>query len=231
MTPLWNNMRPLARPWLLVPLALVFTLSLMNLLSGQTEADLPPESMFYLGAIDVGGAELSMNRVDHFSDRPLFSPSRRPEELIDVNPAQEETLSGVPLEKLDGWTLLGIFDSGEVRGAIIRLQDGTQRRLVLGQNIGGWILESLDARGARLKSPTGGARAVLNLDLAAVTEQVSESAEVIEQNSEITEPPEPQDSILETPDSDSGKEAAPPRRRGFGEIYGDRDVPRAPGAQ
>ena len=44
------------------------------------------------------------------------------------------------VESIDGINLLGIFGSGEVAGAIIRLDNGERQRLLVGESIkvGDW---------------------------------------------------------------------------------------------
>ena len=110
----------------------------------------------------------SARELTVFGDRPLFSATRR----IKVRPPAEESAPKSepvgPVLTLDKWSLLGIFDSGEVEGALIRHPDSGRHRLVLGESVDGWELISVDPRSVRFKSVAGGSQAELNMALATV---------------------------------------------------------------
>ena len=110
----------------------------------------------------------SSEALTAFSERPLFSATRR----IKVRPPAPEAAPKAepvgPILTLDKWSLLGIFDSGEVEGALIRHPDSGRHRLVVGERIDGWELTGVDPRSVRFKSVAGGSQAELNMALATV---------------------------------------------------------------
>ena len=103
-----------------------------------------------------------------FAERPLFSATRR----IKVRPpgpkAEPKSELAAPVLTLDKWSLLGIFDSGEVEGALIRHPESGRHRLVVGERVGGWELASVDPRSVRFESVAGGSQAELHMALATV---------------------------------------------------------------
>ncbi len=110
----------------------------------------------------------SSQELTDFSERPLFSATRR----IKVRPAASEAAPksepAGPILTLDKWSLLGIFDSGEVEGALIRHPESGRHRLVVGERVGGWELTSVDPRSVRFESVAGGSQAELRMALATV---------------------------------------------------------------
>lgn len=95
-----------------------------------------------------------------FIFRPLFSTRRRAPE---PPPKTDSSVSGevTPaadarvVRTMEGSRLLGIFGSGEVEGAIVRLDNGQRRRLVVGDRLDGWVLQSVSAREIRFVSDAG----------------------------------------------------------------------------
>ena len=104
-----------------------------------------------------------------FSERPLFSATRRTKVRPPAPKAEPKSEAAEPVLTLDRWSLLGIFDSGEVEGALIRHPDSGRHRLVVGERVDGWELTSVDPRSVRFKSVAGGSQAELNMALATVT--------------------------------------------------------------
>ena len=103
-----------------------------------------------------------------FSERPLFSATRRTK-VRPLDPKVEpKPEPAAPVLTLDKWSLLGIFDSGEVEGALIRHPNSGRHRLVVGERVDGWELTSVDPRSVRFKSVAGGSQAELNMALATV---------------------------------------------------------------
>lgn len=104
-----------------------------------------------------------------FADRPLFSSTRRIKVAppsIDADSAAQDEPPAVT-STLEGWALLGIFDSGEVEGALIRHSDGKRHRVRLGEAIEGWELVSVEPRSIRFTS-SNGSSAGLDMALATV---------------------------------------------------------------
>ena len=103
-----------------------------------------------------------------FSERPLFSATRRTKVRPPEAKAEPKPQPAAPVLTLDKWSLLGIFDSGEVEGALIRHPESGRHRLVVGERVGGWELASVDPRSVRFESVAGGSQAELHMALATV---------------------------------------------------------------
>lgn len=88
-------------------------------------------------------AGLSQPRVDEaalllaISDRPLFSPSRRPP------PPPPPPAAAPPPDALSGAQLLGVFSAGSAGGAILRAE-GRVRRASVNDRIGEWTLQKIE---------------------------------------------------------------------------------------
>ena len=106
--------------------------------------------------------------VTAFAERPLFSATRRIKVRPPAAEAAPKTEPTGPILSLDQWSLLGIFDSGEVEGALIRHPNSGRHRLVVGESVDGWELTSVDPRSVRFQSVAGGSQAELNMALATV---------------------------------------------------------------
>jgi type II secretory pathway component PulC len=74
--------------------------------------------------------------------RPLFWEGRRPleEAAVAVAPKPAQGKAG----KLAGVKLLGVFGAGDTAGIIVA-EKGKKRRILLGEELSGWTLESVDA--------------------------------------------------------------------------------------
>ena len=152
-------------------LVMLTGVTLINFFSGLPEAKEPPASLFYNpDPARWGGAEEQPQTFPAFSERPLFSSTRRvkvpPPEV--AAPPKPTLKSERTLETLEGWSLLGIFDSGEVKGAFIRHVNGESRRVSLGEQVEGWRLVAVDLRSVSLQSISGSASASLDMKLATV---------------------------------------------------------------
>lgn len=152
-------------------LVILTGVTLANFFSGLPEAKEPPASLFYNpDPTRWGGAEEQPRTFPAFSERPLFSSTRRvkvpPPEV--APPPKTMPKSEPKVETLEGWSLLGIFDSGEVKGAFIRHANGESHRVSLGEQVEGWRLVAVDPRSVGLQSISGSARASLDMKLATV---------------------------------------------------------------
>jgi len=80
---------------------------------------------------------------EEIRNRPLFWASRRP--LIAQSQVIEGTVEGESAVKgeLDKVQLVGIFGAGESAG-IITLVKGKKRRILVGEDIDGWTLDSVE---------------------------------------------------------------------------------------
>ena len=154
---------------LAVVLLVLSLVTVSNLFSGLPDPRQPSPDLFanpdetsWTSQDETTGA------VTAFAERPLFSATRR----IKVRPPAAEAAPKPeptgPILSLDQWSLLGIFDSGEVEGALIRHPNSGRHRLVVGESVDGWELTSVDPRSVRFKSVAGGSQAELNMSLATV---------------------------------------------------------------
>ena len=151
-------------------LLVMFAVTAVNVFSGSPEARSPAESLFQYP--DAGQwQKVSSERVGagSFAERPLFKPSRRAAAPLEAEVVPVTTNVAVT-RTLDGWALLGIFDSSEMKGAIVRHRDGSRHRAVLGEQVDNWRLISVSARSAQFESVTDGSVAELNMGLARIKE-------------------------------------------------------------
>ena len=150
-------------------LAILLLITVSNLFSGLPDPRQPSSDLF------VNPDETSWTSLDDinetytaFAERPLFSATRRIKVPPAAPDAAPEPEPAGPILSLDEWSLLGIFDSGEVEGALIRHPNSGRHRLVVGESVDGWELTSVDPRSVRFKSVAGGSQAELNMSLATV---------------------------------------------------------------
>ena len=113
-----------------------------------------------------GSAVVSQVEHDDFVTRPLFLAVRRPTAPVVIAEAMPEPASQVQEMPFDGVGLLGVFASGGVEGAIVKLDDGTRLRVYLGESVNGWELTETGLRSAVFVAPSG---ATSRLELAVVS--------------------------------------------------------------
>lgn len=127
--------------------ATLLLITLTNLLIGTPDAKLPASSLFFTPDMSAWDEMPQDASTEDFEERPLFSESRRPFVPTAQEPvATEGVPKPMPRQTLRGWSLLGIFNSGEVEGVIVRQKDGTRRRVLVGDAAGGWRLLSVEPR-------------------------------------------------------------------------------------
>ena len=150
-------------------LAILLLITVSNLFSGLPDPRQPSSDLF------VNPDETSWTSLDDinetytaFAERPLFSATRRIKVPPAAPDAAPEPEPAGPILSLDKWSLLGIFDSGEVEGALIRHPKSGRHRLVVGEQVDGWELLSVDPRAVRFKSVAGDSQAELSMALATV---------------------------------------------------------------
>lgn len=92
-----------------------------------------------------------------FVFRPLFSISRRaaektavPEPDVEIAVAKEAVVAD-----MKGFVLLGVFASANSEGVILRSKDGVRQRLYVGEQVGGWTLNSVEPRAGEFSGPSG----------------------------------------------------------------------------
>ena len=201
-------------------LLMLLLVTVSNLFSGLPDPRQPSPDLFanpdetsWTSQDETTGA------VTAFAERPLFSATRR----IKVRPPAAEAAPKPeptgPILSLDKWSLLGIFDSGEVEGALIRHPNSGRHRLVVGESVDGWELTSVDPRSVRFKSVAGGSQAELNMSLATVEVlSVPESgAEVARAGSPANSVKEQRPKAVEAGDAAEAPEIITPS---FGNFYG-----------
>lgn len=146
---------------------LLFTVS--NLFSGLPDPREPSSDLFANPDETSWAPQDATNEaVTDFAERPLFSATRRTRVSRPAPTAVPKPEPAAPILSLDQWSLLGIFDSGEVEGALIRHPNSGRHRLVVGESVDGWELTSVDPRSVRFQSVAGGSQAELNMALATV---------------------------------------------------------------
>ena len=132
----------------------------------QPPAPIPPAAST-LSAIRLElPADPEGGRTGQLVARPLFWASRTPppEETGAPSPAEQPRAP----EMLDKTMLLGLFTSGGVSGAILKVA-GKSQRLLVGQALGSWTLESISGEEAVFAREDGaGGQRRLTLEHAAV---------------------------------------------------------------
>jgi hypothetical protein len=88
-------------------------------------------------AIELVSAELS----EELRARPLFWPSRRVR-VDNTESASVEQKTPAPETEIDKLKLVGVFGAGE-SGGIIALVEGKKRRILVGEVVEGWSLDSV----------------------------------------------------------------------------------------
>ena len=109
-------------------------------------------------------AAVAEDERDEIVARPLFWPSRRPADVV-------SGAGGAPPPKPGQGELrdvkqVGVFGSGDQAG-IIALVKGKKRRILLGEDIGGWTLESIGSTDSEFAN--GARRETLTLQRGSVT--------------------------------------------------------------
>jgi len=201
-------------------LTTVYTLS-----AGSPKPVLPSSALFEPVSIaqTLSSSRPELSSFD-FILRPVFAldrKPRRPDLLSENGPAlvASETDADV-VESIDGINLLGIFGSGEVAGAIIRLDNGERQRLVVGESIKGWTLGSIESRRVLLQAVTG---EEARLEMAYATDQSILATEMeAESGSAIPQVTATAGALNQNNDAPTQKAepARPPARVSFENMYG-----------
>ena len=204
------------------------------LLAGSPQPIAPASSLFApVSVVSVLADSRPVLSSADFSLRPVFAIQRVPppplqpvsEEIEE--PSAEAALSDEVVSSIDGVRLLGIFGSGEVAGAIIRLDNGERQRLSVSESVKGWTLQSLEPRGALFEAATG-QRALLRMTFS--TDQA------VEEGSVVSAVPSAQSGLSPQPvDSASGSDAAeaeaPTGFSTFGDMYQVRQAKKENGGK
>ncbi len=159
-------------------LTLVFILILLFSVVGLLVSAHPPAKL--PSADSLVGTELRRSGVvsaQHSNEmraRPVFWPSRLP---VDAPLAVvEEPKSNVKKSALDKVKLLGIFGVGDSTG-IIALVEGKKKRILLGDKVVGWSLDSIDRNEAVFVAGGQTQKLTLKYTLTGVTEVAQSTAD------------------------------------------------------
>ena len=201
-------------------LTTVYTLS-----AGSPKPVLPSSALFEPVSIaqTLSSSRPELSSFD-FILRPVFALDRKPRrpDLLSENDAGlvASEADADAMESIDGINLLGIFGSGEVAGAIIRLDNGERQRLMVGESIKGWRLGSIESRRALLQAATG---EEARLEMAYATDQSILATEVEGgSGSDTPEATATDGALSQNNDEPTQKSelARPPTRMSFENIYG-----------
>ena len=201
-------------------LTTVYTLS-----AGSPKPVLPSSALFEPVSIaqTLSSSRPELSSFD-FVLRPVFALDRKPRrpDLLSENDAAlvASEVDADVVESIDGINLLGIFGSGEVAGAIIRLDNGEQQRLVVGESIKGWTLGSIESRRVRLQAVTG---EEARLEMAYATHQSILATEMEGESGSANPQATPTDGALNQNNdapTEKAEPARPPTRMSFENMYG-----------
>ena len=222
----WTSWRDWPKPLKLSASLIVGALGLTTVytISAGTPTPVLPSSALFepvsvLQTLSLSRPELSSS---DFVLRPVFALDRKPRrpDLLSENDAALVASEADAVESIDGINLLGIFGSGEVAGAIIRLDNGDRQRLVVGESIKGWTLGSIESRRALLQAVTG---EEARLEMVYATDQSILPTEMEgESGSAIPHATATDGALSQNNDAPTQKAepARPPTRMSFENIYG-----------
>jgi hypothetical protein len=121
----------------LVCLQLAYGAIQLAAISGPDPVQPAPDSL-QVPAV-LGPAVVAANERNEIITRPLFWAGRQPADAVET---QEEPKGKAG--ELKGVKLVGVFGSGE-RAGIIALVKGKKQRILVGERLEGWTLESIEA--------------------------------------------------------------------------------------
>ena len=222
----WTSWRDWPKPLQLSASLIVGALGLTTVytISAGTPTPVLPSSALFepvsvVQTLSSSRPELSSS---DFVLRPVFALDRKPRrpDLLSENDAALVASEADAVESIDGINLLGIFGSGEVAGAIIRLDNGERQRLMVGESVKGWTLGSIESRRALLQAVTG---EEARLEMAYATDQSILATEMEgETGSVIPHATATDGALSQNNDAPTQKAepARPPTRMSFENIYG-----------
>ncbi|MCZ8094067.1 MAG: hypothetical protein O9331_11335 [Acidovorax sp.] len=113
--------------------------SLRNVHWSQPE----PVTVDYLASMPLLPARAStdMGRVISMTDRPLFSPTRRPPPPPPPTVAPED----VPVDNLSTAKILGVYEGSGLGGIVVSIA-GKNRHFRLNESVDGWTLKSIQGK-------------------------------------------------------------------------------------
>jgi hypothetical protein len=99
------------------------------------------DSLEDLGLMQVVALDAAMR--EEIVNRPLFWPGRQPLSAQPDGSGESAAAEGAKQSELDEVKLVGVFGGGDSAG-IIALVKGKKRRILLGGDLNGWTLESVE---------------------------------------------------------------------------------------
>jgi hypothetical protein len=227
----WSQWSNLLRRSAAGCLSVLFLALVYVLLAGPPQPIAPASSLFAPVSVEsvLADSRPALSSTD-FSQRPVFAIKRMPPPPLQAVSDEPEELSVEAVatdevaSSIDGVRLLGIFGSGEVGGAIIRLDNGERQRLPVGESVNSWILQSLEPRGALFEAATG-QQALLRLAFSAdQSVEASPARAVSSTQSAFSEQPEGS-----PPNSPVAEAKVLQRFSSFGDVYRSRKTPQESG--
>ena len=222
----WTSWRDWPKPLQLSASLIVGALGLTTVytISAGTPTPVSPSSALFepvsvVQTLSSSRPELSSS---DFVLRPVFALDRKPRQpdLLSENDAALVASAADAVESIDGINLLGIFGSGEVAGAIIRLDNGERQRLLVGESIKGWRLGSIESRRALLQAATG---EEARLEMAYATDQSILAIELEGESGSAIPQADAADGALTQNNREPTQKAElarPPARMSFENFYG-----------
>ena len=130
----------------LLLLTLIVLLQLLWFLVGRLSTPsidpLPPAADSIRVAALASGATVSSSDSLRLQTRPLFWPDRRPVAQVSAAPEERTGEGAAPARSLNNLELTGVFGGGDSGGAIVTYK-GERQRLLVGDEIDGWTLQSV----------------------------------------------------------------------------------------
>ena len=120
-------------------------------------APVMPSALGETPAIPPYQSEASLSE---FTARPLFVATRRPwqEPVAPAATAEPQTVIIKDPAEISGLELLGVFSSGDTRGAILEKDTGDRSRVLVGEKIREWTLIKVESRSAVFRNNAGEAK-------------------------------------------------------------------------
>ena len=137
----------LAAVVLLLILCVQIALGLVSIVGTQSvPVILPSDDALTVGKLEQI-VQVKADARDEIVSRPLFWEQRSPAmaaEVVAVEPIERESAG----QKLKDVKVVGIYGSGTTGGAIVRVK-GTKRRVAIGEEVSGWVLDTVSPNSAR----------------------------------------------------------------------------------
>ena len=132
---------------LLLILCLQIALGLVSMLGAQSvPVILPSDDALTVGKLEQV-VQVKAEARNEIVSRPLFWEQRSPGVAADVMFVETNDTESAG-QKLKDVKVVGIYGSGTTGGAIVRVK-GTKRRVAIGEEIGGWVLDTVSPNSAR----------------------------------------------------------------------------------